>query len=30
MGRGSFMQSEYLCVLVQIWAGGEVGAVKPV
>ena len=27
---GSFMQTKYLCVLINIWIKGEVGAVKPV
>ena len=30
MGWGSFVQTEYLCVLVRVWIGGGVGAVGPV
>ena len=26
--KTSFMQAKYLCVLIQIWIKGEVGAVK--
>ena len=29
-GQGYFMQTKYLCVLIQIWIKGEVGADKPV
>ena len=27
---GFYMQAGYLCVLVRVWIGGGVGAVKPV
>ena len=30
VGWGSFMRTGCLCVLVHIWVGGEVGAVRPV
>ena len=30
MGWGSFMRAGCLCVLIHIWVGGGVGAVKPV
>ena len=30
VGWGSFMRAKYLCVLIRIWIGGEVGVVKPV
>ena len=29
IGLGSFMRARCLCVLVHVWIGGEVGAVKP-
>ena len=29
MGCGSFMRARYLCVLIHIWVGSEVGAVEP-
>ena len=30
VGLGSFVRTRYLCVLVRVWVGGEVGAVGPV
>ena len=30
ISQGSFMQTKYLCVLINILIKGEVGAVKPV
>ena len=30
VGWGSFVRARYLCVLVHVWVGGGVGAVRPV